>query len=297
MSKNKESMWRLGGLTWKELLKRVWKDFNADRMTDQAAQLSYYFIFALFPALLFLTALLGLFLEPGSVLHQAITQYVGRVAPKSASGLIDTVLKELFHNSGAGKVSLGALVALWSASSGMAALINSLNIAYEAREPRPWWKEKLLAIALTIVFSAMVIVALVLAVYGGTIADTVSEALKLGPVVAWAWTVLQWPVLLFLLLIAFNLVYYFGPNVRHTGWHWVMPGTAAALAIWIVASVALKLYLSYFNSYSVTYGSIGAVIILLLWLYIFGIALLWGGEMNSEIEKAIKARTAPNTPS
>ncbi len=285
----KVSVWSLGGLSWMELFKRVWDDFNKHRVADQSAQLSYYFIFAIFPLLLFLVALLGLFLEPGSVIHQALTKYLSAIAPKSASGLIDSVLKELFQKSGAGKLSIGLLAALWSASSGMSALIHSLNVAYGVTQERPWWKEKLLSIMLTVGFCLSLMVALVLAVYGGSIAGMLAQNLGFGALFTWAWNILQWPVLFFFAAVAFNLVYYFAPNVRHVRWHWLMPGTVVALVLWLAASLGLKLYLSFSNTYSVTYGSIGTVIILLLWFYVSGIAILIGGEVNSEVEKALAA--------
>lgn len=285
-------IWDLGGLTWKQLIKAVIHDFSEDDLANQSAQLSYYFLFALFPLLLFLTALLGLFVEPGSVVHHAITQYAGKVLPQAASGLIDKTLREVSHNAGADKLSLGIIFALWSASSGMSAVINSLNVAYDVKTPRPWWKEKLLSLVMTIAVSLFLIIAFVLAVYGGAIAETISDFLHLGGVFTWAWKILQWPVLLLLVLIAFNLIYYFAPHCEHLRWHWLMPGTIVGVGLWLIASLAFKLYLTYFNTYSVTYGSIGTIIILLLWFYISGIALLIGGEVNAEIEQAFGRQKA-----
>ena len=286
----KTSVWKLGGLSWKELLKRVWSEFKADHIPDQSAELSYYFIFALFPLLLFLTALLGFFLEPGSALHNTILNYAGAIAPQSVVDIIDKVLREISAHATSGKISIGLVVALWSASAGMSAMITALNVAYEATAPRVWWKDKLIALVLTIGVAGLMLVAVVLAVFGGKAAELISSELGLGKTVEWLWKILQWPLLLFLILVAFNLLYYFAPNVKHIGWHWLMPGTVIGVAIWLLVSIGLKIYLGLSNNYSATYGSIATVIILLLWFYLSGLAILIGGEVNSEIEKATESQ-------
>jgi len=280
------SMWKLGGLTPRKLLKRIWCQFWEDRILDQSAKLSFYFLLSFFPLLLFLTALLGLLLQSGPVLQETLHKYLAAVAPESASGLIDTTLQEIIRGSGGGKLSLALLFALWAASRGMAAIIESLNIAYEVEESRPWWKKHLVALGLTIVSVVLIASALLLMIYGGRLSKIMVSNFGFSSFIAGVWKVLQWPLLLGFVLMAFNILYLYAPNVKHRRWHWLMPGTVVGVMLWLVVSFGFKLYLSLFGRFTVTYGSIGAVIILLLWLYPSGTAILIGGEVNSEIEKA-----------
>jgi len=279
--------WRMTLSRWKELGKQVVTHFKADHVTDQSAQLSYYFFFAIFPLLLAATALIGFFAEPGSFLHNAIKHYLGAVLPSSASGMIETELKQISQRANAGKLSVGLFVAIWSASSGMSAIISSLNISYGVKQARPWWREKLLAIALTIVVSVLMFLSLALVTYGGNIAASVAAHFGLGDFVARFWDYAQWPILVAALIVAFSLIYYFAPNTKHSHWHWLMPGTVIGVGLWLIVSLGLRVYLHFFNSYNVTYGSIGAIIILLLWFYLSGVALLVGGEVNSAIERTL----------
>src|SRR5271156_5583158 len=152
----------IGGLHWRQLARGLMRRSCRDRLADQSAQLSYYFLFAIFPLLLFLTALLGVFVVPGSILHRAISEYLGVVLPHQASSLIDSTLQDIARGSSAGKLSLGLLVAVWSASSGMGAIINGLDLAYGVREDRPWWREKILSVVLTAVVTSLMVVALLL---------------------------------------------------------------------------------------------------------------------------------------
>lgn len=288
---NVEAMlWKTGISHWRPLLRRVSHQFRVDRISDQSAQLSYYFFFAVFPLLLCLTALLGFFVEPGSFLNNAVTNYVSTVLPGSASKFIEAELKDISKDSTASKLSLGLLAALWSASSGMGAIIRSLNISYQATHKRPWWKEKLLAIALTIVVTVLMIGALLLVIYGGGVASQLAGQIGLSHAFAVIWRIARWPLLLLFVILAFSLVYYFGPNIKHMHWHWLMPGTMVGVTLWLAISFGFKYYMHYFNHYSVAYGSIGAIIILLLWFYLSGIAILVGGEVNSAIELALDRR-------
>ncbi|HWD20200.1 MAG TPA: YihY/virulence factor BrkB family protein [Verrucomicrobiae bacterium] len=282
-----ETCWKFGGLHCGELALRVIKQFKVDRVAAQSAQVSYYFFFAIFPLLLSLTALLGLFAEPGTFLHQAITHYFGAVLPAGASKMIESELGEISKHSTAGKLSLGLFVAVWSASSGMSAIIDSINLSYCCKTRRPWWREKLLAICLTAVVSVLLILAMALVMYGGQLAHTLASHFGLGHPFAVFWTYAQWPILLASLTVAFSLIYYFAPNIKHSHWNWLMPGTVIGVVLWVAVSLGFRLYLRFFNNYSVTYGSIGTIIILLLWFYLSGVALLVGGEVNSAIERAL----------
>jgi membrane protein len=201
--------------------------------------------------------------------------------------IVSTSLTEAVTKSGGGKVSFGILATLWAASNGMGAITESLNVAYDLKETRPWWKVRLRAMLLTIGLAVLIISALVLVLMGGDIAEWLAAHLGLGNVFEWGWKILQWPVVLAFVLLGFALVYYFAPDLRDHEWVWVTPGSIVAVVLWLLVSFAFKAYLNYFNSYSATYGSLGAVIILMLWFYFTGIAILIGGEINSEIEHAM----------
>ena len=174
----------------------------------------------------------------------------------------------------------------------MAAIIESLNVAYEVDESRPWWKKQLIALGLTIVSFGLIAWALLLMIYGGRLSEIMVSTFGFSTFIAGVWRVVQWPLLLGFVLTAFNTLYLYAPNVEHRQWDWLMPGTVVGVALWLMVSFGFKLYLSLFDQFTITYGSIGAVIILLLWLYLSGTAILIGGTVNSEIEKA--SRESPS---
>jgi membrane protein len=284
----------LAGLSWKELAKRVYAEVMDDDVLGRSAQLSYYFLLALFPALLFLTSLLGYLAGENGQLRQGLFTYLAAVLPGEASKLVSETVTDVTQSSGGGKLSFGILATLWAASNGMGAITESLNAAYDLKETRSWWKVRLNAVGLTLALTLLIVSALVLVLYGGDIADAVSVKLGLGSAFATGWKVLQWPLVLIFVLLAFALIYYFAPDIREQKWKWITPGAVVGVSLWLLISFAFKLYLSYFNSYSATYGSLGAVIILMLWFYFTGTAILVGGEINSEIENEMARQGAPD---
>ncbi len=279
-------LWKLGGLGWKTLAKRVWKEIQQDEVFSRAAELSYYFLLALFPLLIFLTSVIGLFLEAGAGARQTLFSYLARVVPSSAFQLIESTITEVSLTSGGGKISFGILAALWAASNGLSAITQSLNVAYDVKEARPWWKQRLTAIGLTVALSVLIISALVLVVAGGQIAEGLAGRYGFESTFTLTWKIAQWPVVLAFLTLAFALIYYFAPDLRDQQWQWLTPGSAIGVLLWLAVSFAFRAYLHYFDSYSKTYGSLGAVIVLMLWLYFTGAAILIGGEINAEIEHA-----------
>ena len=288
-------MWRLEGeLTWKELGKRVWLQINEDDVFGRAAQLSYFFLLALFPLLLFLTTVLGYFADAGTELRHNMLTYLSAVLPSSASELIYTTIDEVSKSAGGGKLSFGVLATLWAASNGMGAISESLNAAYNVKETRPWWKSRLVSIILTIALAVLIIAALALLLYGSAIAEKIAASFGLGDLFTTAWKILQWPFVLAFVLMAFSLIYYFAPDLRDQDWKWVTPGSVIGVALWLLVSFGFRTYLHFFNSYSATYGSLGAVIILMLWFYFTGMAVLIGGEINSEIENAAAEAGEPD---
>ncbi|HEX8632776.1 MAG TPA: YihY/virulence factor BrkB family protein [Pyrinomonadaceae bacterium] len=280
------SLWQLGGLNWKVLAKRVWAEVSEDDIFGRAAQLSYYFLLALFPLLLFITAVLGQFADAGSELRENLLSLLGSVVPQEAGDLIHETIEKVEEGSGGGKISFGILATLWAASNGMTAICQTLNVAYEVEETRPWWKVRLISLGLTVALAVLVLSALTLMLFGGHIAEYIAASFSFGQVFTWGWKILQWPVVLLFVLAAFGLIYYLAPNVEKRSWHWVSPGASVAVVLWLLVSFGFRAYLSYFNSYNATYGSLGAVIILMLWFYLTGAAILIGGEVNSEIELA-----------
>ncbi|HEX7174986.1 MAG TPA: YhjD/YihY/BrkB family envelope integrity protein [Pyrinomonadaceae bacterium] len=280
----------LGGLSWAELGKRVWREIEEDEVFGRAAQLSYYFLLALFPLLLFLTSILGLIADENGELRKSLFEYLGSVMPGEASKLVSDVI----DGSGGGKLSFGILATLWAASNGMGAILEALNVAYEVKETRPWWKARIVAIGLTFALALLILSALVLVLYGHNIAETVAGSFGLGRAFELGWKVLQWPIVLAFVLLAFALLYYFAPDLHDQDWKWVSPGAVLGVALWLIVSFAFRTYLQYFNTYSATYGSLGAVIIMMLWFYFTGLAILVGGEINSEIENEMAKQGAPD---
>ncbi len=285
-----ESVWKLGGLSAGQLGKRVWSEMNDDDIFDRAAALAYYFVFALFPMMVFLFALMGMLAGPGTQIRSEMMQYLARMMPGSASGLVQQIVEQTTKASGGGKLSFGIILSLWSASAGVVAMMNGLNAVYDVKEGRSLIKARAIALGLTIALSVLVISALVLILYGGKIAEWVGNLAHLGGPFTMTWKIVQWPVALFFLVLSFALVYYFAPNVDQPKWQWITPGALIGVVLWIAASLLFKLYLSFSNTYSATYGSIGAVIILMLWMYVTGLALLIGGQINAEIEHAAAER-------
>lgn len=292
--KGMASLWWLGGLTCKDLGKRVWSEVQDDDVFGRAAQLAYYFLLALFPLLLFLTSVIGVILGSGTGLRHSLFNYLSQVLPGSAFQLVDSTMYEVSDASGGGKITFGIIAALWAASNGMGAITQALNVAYDVKESRPWWKQRLTAVGLTVALSVLIISALALVLYGGRIGDNVAGRYGFGEVFILTWKVLQWPIVLAFILLAFALIYYLAPDLRDQKWTWLTPGSAIGVILWLLVSFGFRLYLHFFDSYSKTYGTLGGVIVLMLWLYLTGAALLVGGEVNSEIENAAAKAGAPD---
>jgi membrane protein len=285
-SKQIESLWRLGGLTWQELGQRVWRGMNKTDLFNRAYELAYNFLLAVFPMLLFLISLLGLFAQEGSRLRTDLFAYVQLALPPSAYQLLQTTLDEITRNAPGGKLTFGLLFALISGSAGMTQLITSLNAVYEVRENRSWVKVRLISLGLTAAMSVLIIAALFLVLAGGQVIAYLGQAFGMSAAAFVASKVLRWVFALGFVVFAFAMVYYYAPDVEEQHWYWITPGSIIGVAIWAMASAALRAYLHFFNTYSRTYGSLGAVIILMLWFYVTGLAILLGGQINATIEHA-----------
>ena len=280
----------------RDFLLRVWKKANEDDIFGRSAQLSYYFLFSLFPLLLFLITLFGYIDGADSQLRQELIAYLGSVIPRSAIRLVVTTIDEITNARGGGKLSFGLLAALWAASSGFGAIGQTLNVAYGIKETRPWWKVRLISIILTVGVSVLIIAALGIVLYGGELGYFVASRINLGSTFASIWTIAQWPIALVFVLITFGLIYHFAPDLSGSKGkekfavsdyrrRWLTPGAGVAIALWLMVSLGFRLYLHFFNSYSATYGSLGALIVLMLWFYLTGAAIIFGGEINCEFER------------
>ena len=268
---------------WGEILKRTGQETLKDDCLSLAAELAYYFFLALFPALLFLVALASFF--PVDNMMDQVIGSLSRFAPPDVLNIIREQIAKIANSGNTGLLTTGMLLTLWSTSAGVMAIINTLNKAYDIEEGRPWWKVRLTAIGLTIGLALFILLSFALVVVGPTLAEKVAEWFHLGQVFVWAWWILQWPVVFGLVATGIGLIYYFAPDAEQD-FVWLTPGSVLATVLWILFSLGFKIYVANFSDYNETYGAIGGVIVLLLWFYTSGLAILIGAEMNAEIEHA-----------
>ena len=281
-----ESLWSLGGLGWWELTRQIWRELVKDDLDNRAYELAYNFLMAAFPLLLFLMALFGIFAGKSAELRTDLFDYLAQILPPLAYELLATTLDQTIKSSGGGKLTLGLLLALIAGSSGTTQLMCTLNVAYQLRETRSWIKVHLISLALTLVILLLVTVALLMVLAGGYVAEILGRQMGMSSIFVTGWKVLQAMISIGSVMTTFAAVYYFAPNHKQRRWYWVSPGTVVGVGLWLIASASLRLYLHFSGSYSTIYGSLGGVIILLLWFYVTGFAFLVGGEVNSIIEHA-----------
>jgi membrane protein len=282
------SAWQLGGLSVGQLGKRVWTSMDSehDDTFGRAAELAFWFFLAVFPGLVFLITILGLVAGKNPAMQNTLFSYAAQAMPPSAWQLVQQTLSQVTKAAGGWKLIVGLLGALWSASAGISSLMTVLNFAYHVKERRSFLKSRLLiAPLLTIALAALMLAALGIVLFGGMAANWAGQH-GLGDTAVMAWKVLQWPVALFFVVVSFAMLYYWAPDVEQQKWYWITPGSFIGVALWIIASVGFRVYLHFSNTYSATYGSLGTVIILMLWFYITSLSLLVGAEINAEIEHA-----------
>ncbi|MBI4905732.1 MAG: YihY/virulence factor BrkB family protein [Acidobacteria bacterium] len=281
------SRWHRYGCAFlhREFAAWLWRRIWLDDIPGRAAQLSYYFLLSLFPLLICLSALLGYFFAAETRLEQRLLEYLGSMMPRAAFDVVRATADDLLRTRGSGKFSFGLLVALWLASSGMEAVIEGLNVAFQVEEARPWWRRRIVALGLTVTVALLAGCALGLALAGGVGGKLLTDFAGLGEFWSPLWHAVQWSASMLFLLFAIALVYFLGPNLkaRRRG-QVILPGAIVALIGWMAASAGLRFYLDYFSTFGRTYGSLGAVIALLLWLYLTGAALLLGAEINSGVQ-------------
>jgi membrane protein len=266
-----------------ELIKRTASDSIQDDVAGLAAQLAYYFFLSLFPALLFLVALASFF--PLYDFTDELVRMLAPIAPAAVLKLLQEQLIALSNSDDVGLLSLGLLTALWSSSAALVSIISAMNRAYDIEETRPWWQVRLAAIALTSGLALFIVTSFGLIVAGPQLADFLGRQLGLAPAFTWAWKILQWPVAFLLVTTGFGLVYYYGPDAEQE-WVWITPGALVATVLWLLASLAFRFYVVNFGNYEQAYGTLGAIILTLLWFYITGLVMVLGAELNAEIEHA-----------
>lgn len=269
-------------LSWTELIKRTVNQISKDNVLGLAAQLSFYLLLALVPAILFLVALASFL--PGHLIEQMMANLAG-VAPPTMVDLLKEQLSAIAEGQNGGLLTFGVLMAVWSSSAAIVGAIDAMNRVYDIEEGRPWWKVRLTAIALTLALAVLVVISMGLVVAGPAVAEWMAAHFGFGPVFEWSWKILQWPLIIVMITIGIGLLNYYGPDAEQD-WQWITPGALLAVLLWLVASLAFRFYVTNFGSYNETYGTLGGVIILMLWFYISSLAILVGGEMNAEIEHA-----------
>jgi membrane protein len=271
--------------SWWQIVKRTAKEFQDDNLTDWAAALVYYGTMSLFPMLLVLVALLGLVGQSST-----INTMIDSLRSAGLTDVADSVQKPLndivANKGGAGALlGFGLLGSLWSASGYIGAFMRACNAIYEVKEGRPFWKLRPLQVAITLVGVLILSVVSIAVVVSGPIAEAVGSALGLGDTAVSVWSVAKWPVMLVIVMAMIAALYYVAPNVRQPKLRWVSPGGIVAVLVWIVASAGFGFYVSNFGSYNKTYGTLGGVITFLVWMWISNLALLFGAELDSELER------------
>jgi len=293
-----KSMWDLEGVQPKVILKNTWDSMFDDNLLGRAAELGFYFLFALFPTLLTACAVLGLAARSAAHIYEHLLQYLSIVVPPSALSTVLEAFNQTAAAASTGKITFGLVAALWSASVGFSAIQGTLNVVYRVKETRPYWRARLSAIGVTLLLSIVVslmLASLLIADFFARLAHLRIREHLLGVLTANSARTIGWVLATAFLSLLFALIYYFGPDVKVSRWRWLTPGAAFGMLGWLLGSLGLRIYVHYFNNYSATYGSLGTVIILLTWFYLSGLMLLLGGEINSEIEAAVQAKNLTAT--
>jgi membrane protein len=274
----------LRGRSWFGVLKRTVTEFKKDNLTDWAAALTYYGILALFPALLVLVSLIGL---AGQSTAQSLIDNIAGAAPGSAKTIITNAIQNLQNSKGSAGILfiVGIAGALWSASGYVGAFSRASNAIYEVGEGRPFWKLRPQQVLITLVMVILLAASAIAVVVTGGLADQVGNLVGVGSTAVTVWDIAKWPVLVVLVSIMIGILYWASPNVRQPGFRWISPGSFLAVGVWIVASAAFAFYVANFGSYNKTYGSLGGVIVFLVWLWLSNVAILLGAEFDAELTR------------
>lgn len=269
------------------------KSFDDD-IFSPAAQVAFYFSFSLFPLLLVLVTIFGLVLESTNELKEELFQYLNQLMPPAVFQLVRNTVEEVIETSSGGKLTLGILITIWSASSGLDSLRIALNDVYNLKETRAWWKTKLLSIGMTLILTILSATVLALVFYGWQLIQIGLASINLTVSSPSVLITIEWISILLMMLFASEMIYNLLPCHLRLKWQWITPGSIVAIVLWLILTGGFRLYLENFNNYNRTYGSLGAMIILMLWLYLTALVILIGGAINSIIPK-ISAPKAENS--
>jgi membrane protein len=284
------SLWDFEGASASLVWKRTFEAMLSDNLLSRAAEMGYYFLFALFPTLVCASSILGLAARQSSDIYDSLLHYLALMLPGGAYTMVINTFNQAAAASTGGKITLGLVAALWSASVGFASIQDGMNTVYKVKESRPYWKARGAAILVTLLLSVMVTVNLAVLLGGDILARMVYLRIWHHPLAfgaALSIHLVQWTIAISLLLLQFSTVYYYAPDLKNKRWHWLTPGAAIGICGWVVSSLGFRAYLHFFKSFTITYGSLGAVIVLLTWFYMTGLMLLLGAEINSEIQAAV----------
>lgn len=268
-------MTKRGKLEW---AKEIWHEIEDDNIFNGAAALAYYLMLAIFPMAIFLLSLLPYLPIPN--LQQAIMDLLHQVLPQNAAELFQGIVENVTSEKRGGLLTFGILFTIWSASSGLYAVMQQLNITYDVKEERPFWKTRGTAVVLLLLFTILIIGAFTLVILGGLIQNWLSGLFGRNEIILIFFALLRWIIVAGFLVLGFACIYYFGPDVEQR-FRFITPGSVIGMILLMLASLGFRFYISNFGNYGATYGSIGAVIILMLWLYIAGFVILVGSEINA----------------
>ncbi len=255
-----------------------------DDLFGRASELAFNFLMALFPLLLFMLSLFGLFASRSVQLQGTLLSYFANLLPPAAFVLVSKSTAELLRNASGGKLTFGIALTLWFGSGGMSSMMSTLNAAYRVRESRSWVTIRLIALGLTTAISVLLLVALVVVLVGGALVDWIGMNRHLTSLVVVFWKGVQWVAAVLSVIVSFSMIDHWGPSRGKRRWYWFTPGSVFGALLWLAASLGFRVYLHFFDSYTATYGSLGAVMMLLVWLYVTALAFLIGGKINAEME-------------
>jgi len=268
---------------WERFFGRLYNKVLETDIFGSAAQTAFYFSFSIFPLIYFLVSLFGLALESADALKSEVFAYLLRVMPLSAFELVRRTVDEVVANSSGGKLTLGLVITLWSASSGVDATRRALNAVYELKETRAWWRTKLESLGITLVVTFLAALTLAIVFYGTHLIDVLAVSLGIPNTSPLILISIQWLSILLLMLFACEIIFNLLPDFKRFQWRWITPGSVVAIVLWLMLTSLFRLYIASFNSYDRTYGSLGAVIILMFWLYLTALVVMVGGAINSVI--------------
>ena len=277
----------LGKRSWLGTGKRVVSGFRDDNVTDWAAALTYYAVLSIFPAFIALISILGLVVDPQTI-TRVITDTVSQLGPESAVNTFTGPIQDIANNQSTALLGLivGVALALWTASNYVGAFMRASNAIYSREEGRPFWKLRPLQVLVTLVLVLMAALVVLALIVSGPVAEAIGSAVGLGDTAVMVWDIAKWPVLLVVVVLMLAILYWSAPNAKPAGFRWISPGSVVAVLVWIAASAGFAIYVANFSSYDKTYGTLGGVIVFLVWMWISNIAVLIGAELNAETERA-----------